>query len=179
LRQGPRDKLNTIGVFCFKEEIKWKAKNYAIWVPLFDDGFFWRATWEIMVDRNDSVFTARDQTDQWLIRERSVHLVALHIDYRHHTDMGNGEWFQVAWDSRLEVNPDLDDGYDPLQDEVVEEVTTAVEEEVTEEGVAERASSSQVTAPLRLPLFTGGHNAKLNALVNRPNDQECWARVLD
>ena len=125
-----------------------------------------------MVDRNFSVFTARGQTDQWLIRERSVHHVALHIDYRHHTDMGTGEWFQVAWDSRLEVNPDLDDGYDPIQEEVVEEITAAVEEEVTEEGVAERASSSQVTTPLRLPLFTGGHNAKLNALVNHPNDQE-------
>ena len=86
-----------------------KANTYAIWVPLFDDGFFWRATWEIMIDRNDSVFSANDQTDQWLARERSVHLVALHIDCRQHTGMVNGEYFRVAWDSCLEVNPDVEE----------------------------------------------------------------------
>jgi hypothetical protein len=43
LRRGPREKLQNAGVFCFSEKLSWKAKGYAIWVPLFEDGFFWRA----------------------------------------------------------------------------------------------------------------------------------------
>ena len=60
-----------------------------------------------MVDKEDSVFRKRKKTDQWLIRERSVKLVSLHVEYRHHTEMISGEWFQSEWDSSLEVDPDL------------------------------------------------------------------------
>ena len=80
-----------------------------------------------MIDKEDSVFTAKDHTDQWLIRERSVCLVALHIDYRHHTDMTSGDWYQVAWDSRLEVDFDAEEKTSQTQeDQSVEEQSTTV-----------------------------------------------------
>jgi hypothetical protein len=40
-----------------------------------------------------------------LIRERSVKLVALHVQTRHFTQMTLGDFFSDAWDSTLEVDP--------------------------------------------------------------------------
>ena len=53
---GPSRKLFKSGVFCFQEDLIRKAYTYAIWVPLFVDGFFWRAAWDLRVDRSDSNF---------------------------------------------------------------------------------------------------------------------------
>jgi hypothetical protein len=50
LVKGPGMKLYKSGVFCFSEERVGKAYTYAAWVPLFLDGFFWRAIWELKVD---------------------------------------------------------------------------------------------------------------------------------
>jgi len=77
LVKGPSMKRYQTGVFCFKSSLVKKAYQYARWVPLFLDGFFWRATWELKVDRTDSNFKSIDNTDQWCIPDRSVRLVAL------------------------------------------------------------------------------------------------------
>ena len=63
LVKGPGMKRYQTGVFCFKSNLVDKAYLYAAWVPLFLDGFFWRATWELKVDRTDSNFKSSDNTD--------------------------------------------------------------------------------------------------------------------
>jgi hypothetical protein len=105
LVKGPSRKLGKSRVFCFSKDKEYKAQNYAIWVPLFLDGYFWRVMWELRVDRSDSNFTCRDNTDQWCIQERSVRLAALYMECWHVIEFAFGSYFHRAWDSRLEVNP--------------------------------------------------------------------------
>jgi hypothetical protein len=108
-------------------------------MPLFEDGFFWRATWELKVDREDSKFSSKDNTDQWLIRERSAKLVALHLECRHYSEMVNGEWFQKAWDSSLEIDP-------ANQAKTVE--TDTDQDLPREEGTVESTSKREVSGRL-------------------------------
>ena len=69
------------------------------------------------------------------------------------TDMAKGEWYQVAWDSRLEVDPDAEYKTSQLlEDESTGEQSTALEEGTSGSEVAARASSSQTTTPYQTPL---------------------------
>eukprot|EP00928_Gymnodinium_smaydae_P079890 TRINITY_DN63721_c0_g1_i1.p1 TRINITY_DN63721_c0_g1~~TRINITY_DN63721_c0_g1_i1.p1 ORF type:complete len:508 (+),score=44.97 TRINITY_DN63721_c0_g1_i1:42-1526(+) len=91
------------GVYVHKDATCHKTGNYFRFVPLFQDGVFWAALWEVMVDRSDRV--AVSGTDQWVQQERSVRLRNLWLvgcDYQH---MQNGWEVTEKWDPLLEANP--------------------------------------------------------------------------
>ena len=91
------------GVYVHKDGTHRKACNYTRFVPLFQDGVFWCAQWEVRVDRSDRV-PVKD-TDQWVQEERSVQLVALWVCGRKFSDMEDGSEVSAAWDPLLEASP--------------------------------------------------------------------------
>ena len=79
-----------------KEGTALKAENYIRFVPLFGDGVFWAAKWELRVDRADRV-KVKHRTDQWVQRARSVHLVALWLCGRTSAEMHLGDEVTLSW----------------------------------------------------------------------------------
>ena len=92
------------GVYVHKDSTGHKACNYIRFVPLFGDGVFWAAKWEVCIDRADRV--PKPGTDQWVQQERSVHLVALWLCGRQAQDMLNGDEFTMCWEPCWELNPE-------------------------------------------------------------------------
>ncbi len=101
---GRRIKDGKPGVYMFKDEHREKALYYARRVCLNDDGMWVRFMWEVMTDRNDSV---KSGNDQWIGRERSVHLKALWVQFVPTADLEWSDEVQWAWDPALEFQPVL------------------------------------------------------------------------
>ena len=86
-----------------------KATYYATWIPLFDDGMFYRAIWELRTDYRDRITGSK--YDQHLSRERSTVLKRLHVqrinasEMRQAMDEGLQTSLQRAWDATLEFPP--------------------------------------------------------------------------
>ena len=80
------------------------AEHYMRFVPLFNDGVFWAAMWELRVDRSDLVRVPRT-TDQWVQRARGVRLAALWLCGRTAADMQPGAPVSLVWKPLLEANP--------------------------------------------------------------------------
>jgi hypothetical protein len=59
LRPGPSRKLDKSGVFCFQKAKGHKACGHAVWMPLFEDGIFWRATWNSRWIEKIQIFRVR------------------------------------------------------------------------------------------------------------------------
>ena len=92
-------------MYVHKDAFCNKAQNYMRCVPLCQDGVFWCALWEVMVDRSDRIDRSRQNTDQWIQTERSVHLVALWLGGCRYEDMKPGWEVTEAWDPVMEANP--------------------------------------------------------------------------
>ncbi len=105
---GRRIKDGKPGVYMMKDEAKEKALYYARRVCLNDDGTWVRFLWQVITDRNDSV---KSGNDQWIGRERSVHLMALWVQFVPTSELVWGEEVQWAWDPALEFKP----SFEPLQ----------------------------------------------------------------
>ena len=93
------------GVYVFRDDLRAKAEPYAHFVPLFQDGVFWSAVWEVFVDRSARVPLSKVRTDQWAQEERSVRLAALWVCGRTHDRMEAGARFAERWHPEHEVNP--------------------------------------------------------------------------
>ena len=94
------------GVYCLKHSLRQKAQGYGWLVPLFDDGTFWGARWELSVDRNARVDRAFHKTDQWVQPQMSVHLMALHIQAMTVQELSRvpGDYnYTMSWDPFLRV----------------------------------------------------------------------------
>jgi len=92
------------GVYVHKDGTCKKTANYFRFVPLCQDGFFWAALWEVMVDRADRVPVAN--TDQWVQHERSVRLAALWLVGCAYANTQEGWEVTEAWDPLLEAHPE-------------------------------------------------------------------------
>ena len=91
------------GVYVHKEATCHKTSNYFRFVPLFNDGVFWTALWEVMVDRSDRV--PSNHPDQWVQQERSVKLKALWLAGCTYEDMPPNWEVSEFWDPLLEAHP--------------------------------------------------------------------------
>ena len=79
--------------------------SYARFVPLCNDSIFWRALWEVQVDRADRYSLGGKRRDQWCQHERSVKLAALWFQGRNTVQMTPGAELSSHWDPCLEANP--------------------------------------------------------------------------
>ena len=64
------------------EDTSYKARTYAQWHPLCDDGSLWRAVWEVRTDREDKLNNGKQRTDHLIQIERRLHLAALLVEFR-------------------------------------------------------------------------------------------------
>jgi len=96
---------NIHGVYVHDDDTAAKAENYMRWVPLCGDGVFWAAKWEVQVKKELRVRVKRRKTDQWILPEHAVDLVALWICCRSPDEMENGVPVSRAWDPLLEAHP--------------------------------------------------------------------------
>ena len=101
---GHRFSPESPGVYVHRHELAHKAENYTCFCPLFGDGVFWAAKWELHVDRADKV-VPRGKTDQWIQRSRSVRLVALWLCGKTIDQLENGTLVAVKWNPLLEAHP--------------------------------------------------------------------------
>jgi len=109
------------------EDTSYKARTYAQWHPLCDDGSLWRAVWEVRTDREDKLNNGKQRTDQLIQIEGRLHLAALLVEFRRYDGMTPGDQYQDAWDGTFEICPDslwVDHGYGDKP-----EITAAEEEE--------------------------------------------------
>jgi hypothetical protein len=80
LLPGPRSKNNRSAIYYFPDTLRWKAIQYSIWSPIWEEDVFVRFTWEFRTNANDRI-SAQVRTDQKLARERSTVLYALHVEF--------------------------------------------------------------------------------------------------
>ena len=92
------------GVYVHKKGTKHKADNYSRFFPLCDDGVFWSAKWELMVNAAERQFVP-GYTDQWVLRASGVRLCRLWLCGRTTFDMRNCSPVSLKWDPELEANP--------------------------------------------------------------------------
>ena len=90
------------GVYCHNDATRLKCLNYTRFVPLFRDGTFWTAGWELRVDRSDRIVK---RTDQWIQEERSVQLDALWVFGATYQHLQYGSQVSRIWDPWHEANP--------------------------------------------------------------------------
>ena len=107
--RGDRYHDNAPGVYCHEPETQYKVWNYARFVPMFKDGFFWSAMWELKVDRSqqyDMKHAPSESTrDQWSQREESVRLAALWLVAYSVQDLPHNTHVIECWDPLVEGNP--------------------------------------------------------------------------
>ena len=102
--RGERCLANVSGVYCHKDGTASKAENYMRYVPLFGDGTFWAAKWEVRVDKSTRV-KVPTTTDQWVFPEEGVRLAALWICGRTANEMVPGAAVSREWDPLEEAHP--------------------------------------------------------------------------
>ena len=106
-RMGQRMHRNKLpGVYCAPDPAT--ADQYARLTPLFGDGIWWQAKWEVQVDRAHRTPNKSLPHNQWLQHESSVELKALWVrglpregikQYAHSSAVAE------KWDPLLEANP--------------------------------------------------------------------------
>ena len=96
-------------VYCHEEKTKSKVWNYARLVPMFKDGFFWSAMWELKVDRSQQYDLTRASStstrDQWAQKEESVRLAALWLVAYSVEEVPANSHVIECWDPLVEGNP--------------------------------------------------------------------------
>ena len=88
-----------------QEERKQKAITYARPVRLNDDGTIYRAMWQLVTDRSDSVSSGNDQ---WIAPSRSTRLVALWVQVQSYKELSLSDEIQLVWDDAMEMPPGFD-----------------------------------------------------------------------
>lgn len=92
------------GIYVHKDGTKHKAAwSYSRFVPLFEDGVFWAAVWEVRVDRARKV--PKSGTDQWVQQDGSAHLEALWLRGVLADEMELGSELSEVWNPLLEADP--------------------------------------------------------------------------
>ena len=94
--------------------------------------------------------------------------------------MTSGEWYQVAWDSALEVDPDLMENVTTVVYDEDEQATTADEARYQKGKKTNKevpVSTGHARASQQTPNFRGIANQKLLRLINYPNDQQSWEDI--
>ena len=105
LRPGPRRKSSCEAVYQHLDDTFRKATEYSLWVPLFEDGYFYRFVFETRTDDTVKLSRAKDRADQFYGDEASTHLYALHVLRRSAQQMVQHTYFRECWDHKLEVRP--------------------------------------------------------------------------
>ena len=103
--QGDRFLDGAPGVYVHKDGTSHKAENYTRYTPLCDDGVFWAAKREVLVDREHHRVRTKRKTDQWVQRSCGVELVALWLCGRTTKDMRPNVPVAKRWEPELEANP--------------------------------------------------------------------------
>ena len=107
--RGEQYSPNAPGVYCHEEATKYKVWNYARFVPMFKDGFFWSAMWELKVDRSQQYSlkqaSSTSTRDQWAQREGSVRLAALWLVGYSVEMLPHNSHVIECWDPLVEGNP--------------------------------------------------------------------------
>ena len=100
---GHRSFIAAPGIHCFKEDLVHKAEGYSHVDPLFNDGVFWSAMWEIRVNRSEK--NIKKNTERWIQSPGRIFLEAIWMCGRRYKDMKNGSEFRYQWNPLLEANP--------------------------------------------------------------------------
>ena len=108
LRHGVRNLTRKgeeiVGVYIH-EKNEHKAEGYAIWTPVFEDGWFWRVVFEVKWDPELRVPVKHK--DQTIVDPEGVYLHVLIIEKRLLKDINSGEYISKVWDPMSEANPYL------------------------------------------------------------------------
>jgi len=87
-------------------DCKERACNYAQFAPVFRDGFFWAAVWEVKVDRRKRLRAGEgEDPGLWVQPEESVKLEALWLCGRSSEVISEGDEIISFWDPMLEAHP--------------------------------------------------------------------------
>ena len=103
--QGDRFLDGAPGVYVHKDGTSRKAVNHTRYTPLCDNGVFWAAICEVLVDREHHRVQTKRKTDQWVQRGCGVRLVALWLCGRTAKDMQDNVPVAKRWAPELEANP--------------------------------------------------------------------------
>ena len=78
-----------------------KVNEYACFTPLCEDGVFWAAKWEVLVDKRTpkTILNSRERGGKFR------HFSALWLCGVNYEQMAEGENFSTAWNPRFEANP--------------------------------------------------------------------------
>ena len=101
---GHRMKNERPGVYAHEGSAAYRVHCYMRFVQWPPNTTYWRAMWELMVDRSDRV-GPRSKTTQWITRARSVHLKALWVQGKKPQDMESGTEVCIKWRPKEEINP--------------------------------------------------------------------------
>lgn len=101
---GDRTIMDVPGVYLHKDATQHKAEHYLRFVPIFNDGIFWAAKFEVLANREDRM-KVRRRTDQWVQPARSVQIVALWLCGRTSEEMRGGDPIAKSWNPKHEANP--------------------------------------------------------------------------
>ena len=105
LRAGPLRRNNSPAVYQYLDSQIDIAESESCWVPLFNDGYFYRFVFETRTDVNHSCHNSGEKNSQIYGHPDSTHLFALHVQRRNITRMMSGDAFYECWDPRLEMCP--------------------------------------------------------------------------
>ncbi len=85
---------------------------------LSDDGTIYRATWQWVTDRSDSVSSG---SDQWIAPSRSTRLAALWVQVQSYKEMSLSDEIRLVWDDAMEMPP----GFDTTQEKDTKKTDSA------------------------------------------------------
>ena len=93
------------GIYLHKDALNDRVLNYARFAPMFQDGVFWAAVWEVWVDRSDRTDRSRTPGNHWIQPERSVRLAALWLACCRYEDLPDGMLVSDCWLPAFEAHP--------------------------------------------------------------------------
>ena len=79
-----------------------KVNDYVCFTPLCEDGVFWAAKWEVLVDKRRQIVTLNSRSSDG---GKFRHLSALWLCGVKYEHMVEGAAFSTAWNPRFEANP--------------------------------------------------------------------------
>ena len=91
-----------VGVYIHERNAH-KAKNYAIWTPVFGDGYYWRVNVEVKWDPAHRV--PAKHHDQTVVDTEGVHISAFLVEKRSLEDIPCGNSISKVWNPLSDAHP--------------------------------------------------------------------------
>lgn len=102
---GGRTLRGVKGVYLHGDHLRRKAEGYTCAVDLIGGGIYFSAMFEALVDRSRKLDLAKHRTDQWILPEDAVELVALWVKVTTASTLSLGDSVQLVWEPEAEANP--------------------------------------------------------------------------